>query len=649
MNRYFFGFIGEDNNYKIQKNWINNVGNWCKIFQKSEYKKNKNFFCYIVDFETDIKSLISVDSFIDGNIFYNNEVINDKSRNYDNSKLREILSEGKCYGQYTCCLYDNINLELNFFNDYYGSKPIYYYEDNKKNLFFANDIRVLLTCKNISFIPNLNKCKKICTYNGTMNEDFDVQTFYAGIIKMPGGTHLSIKNGTIKFSTVYHPEIIDKKDYIVFDQKKKYFSLFRNTLNDIIKKYVESSSSKNIGVSLSGGIDSAVILAALIDLGYKDRVICYHATSNNPRYYSCNDSEIVKNLLKYLGVKGKIFYQNDGNSICNAVIGRDYIKNIDGPCCNGNDSFGFRLLMELENDNVSLIFGGDGGDYLFTGTKYCFDMIKYNHLERSVKEREKEIRSKHINLLKYKIFPFIPWIKDIEYKKIFWGDDDSNINKYPDYFSQEMKKANKLEKGKSYCTSKKLKIWSRRFIYDMMFPKAYADDEQYDGFDFVHPLLDKKIYDFAQRVPPYIHYDVSKGELGGYIVQKRILREAYSDILPNFIIEQKYKTNYAPSLILRLLREKDNILNLVNGKEQIFLEKYGIVNGDKFRKKLNVYFSNIEDPHFVLNFDTKYICTLLYLEIWFREINKGRKWMLESSKIDKKIRNKNIEVINEKI
>lgn len=374
-------------------------------------------------------------------------------------------------------------------------------------------------------------------------------------------------------------------------------------------------------------------------------MICYHATSNNPLYFSCNDSEIVRKLVKKLGVKCKILYQNSGNSICNAVMGRDYIKNINGPCCIGNDSFSYHLSAELEKDNVSLLFGGDGGDYLFMGTRYCQDVFKYCG-NRSEAMAHKTImkQQKKDNYL-YKYAQFIPFLNNYYYRKNYWKEDDKVG--YPSFFTKEMQKTNKSQKGNNYRDSKVLKFWARRFAYDFMFPKGIVDDERNDGYEFVHPLLDISIYTLAQQIPPYIHYDISKGDVGSYYVQKRVLREAYKDILPDIITEQKFKTNYAPSIVLKFKKESKNLAELMGDDKELFLAKYGIVKRDEFLRELEVFLLNIFDPHFVPNLAMKYMYNLIYLEIWLKEIHLGREWMLEQCKIHSKVQDRSeVEVIN---
>lgn len=645
--KLYCGYIGTNKDI-VQQNWVCNIKRWFTSKKNFRIENIKdNFFCLLLDIDlsTGLNSVKNVDSFIDGSVFLDSNIYNNENVKEDVEILKKNCISQKSYGRYTFFYLQDGTFHV--FNDYYGFKPFYYYLDKNNNLFFSNDIRILLLCDFVPFQLNIDKCKLICTSSFIETENFQSNTFFFGISKMPEGVHFTYDGNKIIIKKIFYPDNFRKDDFYLLDKKEDYYKLFRKELNKVIKNFVDASNSQFIGVSLSGGIDSAVILASLIDLGFKDRIICYHGTSKNPLYYTCDDSYIAKNLIKHFHVKGKIININDGNTICNAILGRDFIKNIDGPCCLGNDSFGYKLSAELEKDGVKLILGGDGGDYMFMGTRYCLDMLKHNHLYTIIKERNIQLKGKVYNKFIYRFVQFIPGLNNYFYNKTLWRSD-SEKEEYPSYFSKEMNRLSKKNKlNKNFKESKKLKFWCRRHIYDFMFPKGLNEDENSDGYEFIHPLLDKNIYDLCQRIPPYIHYDITKGELGSYIVQKRILRESYKDLLPDFITQQKSKTNYAPSLILKLKREKDNICKTIIDDPVLYLEKYNIVEKQKFLKKLNIFFANINDPHFVPTLETKYIFSLIYLEIWFKEINKGRKWVLSQCKITSKIKQSNdIEVIN---
>lgn len=645
MMHIFFGYIGADKK-SIENNWLRNAILWLdyNVEDISFLKSNENTFFHLqIDIKEKSAKISCVNKYIDGCVFYNSNIYRDSDFEQRKKEIKDVLETGACGGRYTAVSVDG-NSEISIFNDYYGFKPFFYYVGGK-GIYFSNDIRFLLLCDEIPFEIDFKKCKITNTEDYVNNENFDVQTYFKGIKKLPSGVKCVIKNNNVEIFLIYKKSIFYNDKFLDFKNKEKYYSLFRSTLNKIVEKYVSFYGNGNIGVSLSGGIDSAVILASLIDMGYKDRIICYHATSKNPQYFSCDDSDIVRQLVKALGVKCKILYQNEGNSICNAVLGRDFIKNINGPCCIGNDSFSYHLSAELEKDKVSLIFGGDGGDYLFMGTRYCADVFANMKLKNDFLQHKLSLKKQgKINFL-YKYAQFIPFVNNHFYVKNFWSKEREV--EYPKYFTKQMCEINKKQTKNHYKESKKLKFWSRRFVYDYMFPKNIGDDEQNDGFEFVHPLLDISIYLLAQKIPPFIHYDVSKGEVGSYYVQKRVLREAYKDILPKIITEQKFKTNYAPSIVIKFKKESKNIVKLLLEDEKLYLSEYGIVNKDKFLKDLESFLFNIDDPHFMPNISMKYMCNLIYLEIWFKEINKGRKWLLQQCKIFSKENDiSEVEIIN---
>jgi hypothetical protein len=106
------------------------------------------------------------------------------------------------------------------------------------------------------------------------------------------------------------------------------------------------------------------------------------------------------------------------------------------------------------------VSGGDGGDILFNGTKFCGDYLIKNSHFRVAKERSSYLSQKKIirRFIKYNVIPFVPFIKDCFYTKYFWSDEISYPN--PKFMNNKnyklktfLKDKNKLIKSSAFCNT----------------------------------------------------------------------------------------------------------------------------------------------------------------------------------------------------
>ncbi len=125
-----------------------------------------------------------------------------------------------------------------------------------------------------------------------MGED----TFFEGIKKMPPASILSFNDSELNIYRYYSLEKIALLDYnnnVDFDYNA---NLLKSALNKVTHAVYESTQHNNMGVSLSGGIDSSVVLGALVSCGLRDKAICYHLAFKDPALHHVSDHDIAKKI-----------------------------------------------------------------------------------------------------------------------------------------------------------------------------------------------------------------------------------------------------------------------------------------------------------------------------------------------------------------
>ena len=155
--KLYCGYKGKNKN-NIQQNWLDNIKKWFSSTKNCKNEKLKNdFFCLLLDVDlvNGLTSIETVNFFIDGNVLVDSNIYSNENVNENIEILLKNCKSQKANGRYTFFYLQNETLHV--FNDYYGFKPFYYYLDEDNNLFFSNDIRILLLCDFVPFEPNIEK------------------------------------------------------------------------------------------------------------------------------------------------------------------------------------------------------------------------------------------------------------------------------------------------------------------------------------------------------------------------------------------------------------------------------------------------------------------------------------------------------------
>ena len=506
----YFGYFGPQPTHKFD-NWQKKV----ELFScRCVSRFIDEFFTYGLFSEAEHSSTIS-DSYIDGFCLFRDRSIN--LYNWENCTFDQLLNcknkEIDICGSFT--VFKRYDKKIMFMNDYYGTHPLYYYCKDEE-FYFSNDIVMLLLIDEIPFSINQFACELYCSSWFTVEENnLGENTFFEGIKKMPPASILSFSGGKLNIYGYYNLEKIALLDYNKNEEFSYNVNLLKNALNEVTYAIYESTQCDNIGVSLSGGIDSSVVLGALISCGLRDKTICYHLAFKDPVLHHVSDHEIVKKLMEHTNVQGYIIWGDETLKINNCEIGRDPLVHANGPCCVSNESFSYIVSILMQQNNSTTLLGGDGGDYLFMGTKYCGDYyLKSNkNIFEAIRRAIYLSRSKSFftgckNILEHTIIPFIPYIGNYRYLKIFWEEMFGNV-RTPEYMGPIIHSLDNKQWEQRFLRfnqSKVLKYWYRRFIYDFMFPKGEYSDTRLNSISIYQPLMDNKIFLQALTVPTNLHY-----------------------------------------------------------------------------------------------------------------------------------------------
>ena len=253
------------------------------------------------------KSIIS----FNGEIYNFLELINEfrlKKNSGDTKVLVEILNKfgiralDKLRGMFAFAFHNTLNETTYLVRDRFGIKPLYYFQQSNY-LFFASEIKPLLkVSQNIS--PNE---KIINDYLNNSLIDHSRETFFKRIYQLEPGSYLKVnkKGQIIKKYKWYNLKskiqvTKNKNDDVV----RNFYEIFRETIK------IHLRSDVKVGLALSGGIDSKIILDELLNSKNKRKLSSYSFCFNEKKY--SEENSIKENIGKY---KFNSFLLNQKQSI----------------------------------------------------------------------------------------------------------------------------------------------------------------------------------------------------------------------------------------------------------------------------------------------------------------------------------------------
>ena len=169
----------------------------------------------------------------------------------------------KLNGLFSGLLIDKRQGKAFLFNDRYGVERIYWHQSGDA-IYFASEAKALLR-----ILPELREFDQEgvaqflgfgCTLEG--------RTLFRGVRLLPGSSVWSFEKGECHNQKYFSPETWESQPALTAEA---FRSRFQETFKRILPRYLESNS--NIGISLTAGVDSRMIMACLPQSG--ERPLCY--------------------------------------------------------------------------------------------------------------------------------------------------------------------------------------------------------------------------------------------------------------------------------------------------------------------------------------------------------------------------------------
>jgi asparagine synthase (glutamine-hydrolysing) len=180
------------------------------------------------------------------------------------------------------------------------------------------------------------------------------------IMAVPAGVEQVWRNdGAGNLTHKTSPLLVDWREASVqIENEQKAIETLQSLLIDAVERQITDLQGETVGVFLSGGLDSSIVAALLVQAGVKVRAYTLDFGAGGiPEYpYAAQVAEYLKIPLTKVDASPR--------QINRALI--PTIKSLDLPFGDGV-TVPLYLLNQAASQDVSIVFNGEGGDQLFAG------------------------------------------------------------------------------------------------------------------------------------------------------------------------------------------------------------------------------------------------------------------------------------------
>jgi asparagine synthase (glutamine-hydrolysing) len=257
-------------------------------------------------------------------------------------------------GMFAFCVYDRPRRRLFWARDRFGKKPLYYTRFGDQ-LVFASELKALMEHPGVCLAIDPLALKKYFGY-GFIPAPYSL---YRGILKLPGGHRMSFDLGTHRLEVSRFWEFRVRKDPLLARQPEDVLAEeLRSRLTAAVRRRLVADVP--VGVFLSGGIDSATVLACATAIRGEGQVRSFSIGFSEREFdESVLASEVAQHFhsihaSEMLGIES-------AREVAGQVLGM-----LDEPMGDSSILPTF-LLSRFARKSVTVALGGDGGDELLAG------------------------------------------------------------------------------------------------------------------------------------------------------------------------------------------------------------------------------------------------------------------------------------------
>jgi asparagine synthase (glutamine-hydrolysing) len=252
----------------------------------------------------------------------------------------------KLNGLFSGLLIDKRQGKAFLFNDRYGVERVYWIE-TEGAVFFASEAKALLRVLPELRAFNEEGVAQFLTFGCTLGE----RTLFRGVQLLPGASVWSFEKGSCHKKKYFCPETWESQSTLT---REAFQATLQETFKRILPRYFESES--RIGISLTAGLDSRMIMACLPN--GEEKPVCYTFSGQNQ---DTLDARLAGQVAEVCGLEHQIlrlgvdFFSNFASFADRTVYVTDGCLGTLG----AHEIYLNRQARQLAPVRLTAVFGGE--------------------------------------------------------------------------------------------------------------------------------------------------------------------------------------------------------------------------------------------------------------------------------------------------
>jgi asparagine synthase (glutamine-hydrolysing) len=440
----------------------------------------------------------------------------------------------KFNGIFAFAIWDRARREIFLARDHIGVKPLYYYLSGGKFI-FSSEIKSILEHE----IPRRLNLEAFNHYLRVLYVP-EPLTMFDGIYKFPQASRGFYKDGKLNIEKYWD---IGPGNYLSISGTHIKEEL-RNRIQQAVK--AQLLSDRPLGLYLSGGVDSSVILYHMSKMrdGVDTFSVGFELSKEEQKEKFNADFELAKKTSAFFGSTHHEVLIKPAEVF---ELLEKAVWHMDEPISNPT-AVSMLKLSKFSKEKVDVVLAGDGGDELFGGYERYRLSLWANFFQK-------------LPVFLRRPLNFSPRFKklntpaDIERFALFMFQKDDILKKAvsADYFNSgitklffEKKYFDGTSEGKKFsagggpfCGWEEILMNVDRQTWLVDFALTLGDKmSMANGIEARVPFLDKDLTEFAAAIP--LKYKVS------LFNTKKILKSSYRGRIPDFLLNQPKRGWFSP-------------------------------------------------------------------------------------------------------
>ena len=493
-------------------------------------------------------------------------------------------------GMFAFAIWDEKEGKLFLARDRFGEKPLFFYRDATQFL-FASEMKALWAA-GVKKDSNRKLIFNFITIGYTQNPANGFETFYQGISKLPARSYLLYKVSTQEMKTSLYWDIQIENTHTPGEEN--VLMQFRGLLSASVHKRLRSDVP--VGTSLSGGLDSSSVIAAIC--GQQKQVRDLRTFSAVFPGFEKDESPYIKLITDHYSLQN---YTTTPDA-------HDLIRDFERLVYHQEEPFGsssiyaqFKVFELASHHQVKVVLDGQGADELLAGYHKYYHWYWQELYRNDKKSFALELEAARES--------------GIDDRWTWRNRLAANLPVYAGIF---LKKKRTAQQRRSKDLSRELidnfgvsyydiphfdklsgVLYYNTFMNGMEELLRYADrNSMAHGVEVRLPFLNHELVEFLFSLPS--HFKIREGWT------KWLLRVSMEDVLPKEIVWRKDKTGYEPPQHTWM---QDPVLQEYIHEARRSLVKADILQPAVLHKKIQP-----QDAHAAENKDWRYLVTAACLK-----------------------------------